>query len=405
MPEVNDLRTRPEGGSGAPDSVRESMRVLPSAFAVPLTLLTGRPYAGQRPVPYTPTRHLVNAIASVVSGVAVSGTALWAADPLLLLLLPGWAMTLHGARNLRMMIYHQCAHQNMWRRPGPDAVLGRVLAAVLMIQDFGRYSVEHVGDHHALHHMTRRDPTVQAFLVSLELRPGMTRRQMWRRVLVKTFSPWFHVRFLTARFRSFYSFASTAWRVATLAGLAVLAALATWLHLWIFLLVAWVLPMTVFYQMSNIFRLCVKHTFPGPEQTVRRGKEYFAGLTNAIFIGEAAPSPGLPPVRRYAAWLRWWFRMLLIHFPTRYLVLTGDTVVHDFHHRHPMNKDWANYIFAREDDHRRGSPRWPAYHEVWGLVAAIDLVFDSLRAADPDEYHPDRLAEVNHRELFMAFDD
>ncbi|MGC5343148.1 fatty acid desaturase [Streptomyces sp. DT171] len=413
MPEVNDPRTRPgrvpgDGtghGSGAPDRVRESMRVLPRPFAVPLTLLTGRPYAGQRAVHFTPTRHLVNAVMSIACGVALSGTALWAAGWLLVLLLPGWAMTLHGARNLRMMIYHQCAHQNMWRRRGADAALGRLLAAVLLVQDFGRYSVEHVGDHHALHHMTRRDPTVQAVLISLELRPGMSRRQMWRRMLGKVFSPWFHARFLTARFRSYYSFASTGGRVASAAGLVTVAALATWLHLWLFVLLAWVLPMTVLFQMSNVLRLCVKHTFPAPDRTVRRGKAYFAGLTNAIFIGEAAPSPELPRPRRYAAWARWWTRMLLIHFPSRYLVLTGDTVVHDFHHRHPMNKDWANYIFAREEDHRRGSPGWPDYHEVWGLVAAIDLVFDSLREADPEEYHPDRITEVNHRELFMAFDD
>ncbi|MGW3633613.1 fatty acid desaturase [Streptomyces sp. NPDC005122] len=385
--------------------MRESMRVLPEAFALPLTLLTGRPYGGQRPVGYTPTRHLANALGSTVGGVALSCAALSASGWLLLLLLPGWAMTLHGTRNLRMMIYHQCAHQNMWRQRRADATLGRALAAVLVIQDFDRYSAEHVSDHHALHHMTQRDPTVQAFLVSLQLRPGMTRDQMWRRVLGKIFSPWFHTRFLIARIRSFYTVASPGRRAGAVTGLVLLVGLASWLHLWVFLLVAWVLPMTLFFQVSNVLRLCVKHTFPAPEQTVRRGREYFASLTNAIFIGEAAPSPALPTVRRYVAWLRWWLRMLLIHFPARYLVLTGDTVVHDFHHRHPMNRDWANYIFAREADHRRGTPGQPAYHEVWGLVAAIDLVFDSLRAADPHEYHPDRLAEVNHRELFMAFDD
>ncbi|WP_265291722.1 fatty acid desaturase [Streptomyces sp. SHP 1-2] len=405
MTEVNDPRTRTGEEPGAPDGVRESMRALPRVFALPLTLLTGRPHAGQRPVHYTPTRHLLNAATSVACGLALSGTALRAAGWALLLLLPGWAMTLHGARNLRMMIYHQCAHQNMWRRRRADTALGRALAALLLVQDFGRYSAEHVGDHHALHHMTRRDPTVQAILVSLELRPGMSRRRMWRRVLGKTVSPWFHTRFLLARIRSYFSFASTGWRLASLTGLAVVAALATWLHLWLFVLLAWVLPMTVLFQISNVLRLCVKHTFPAPGQTVRRGKPYFASLTNAIFIGEAAPPPGLPPLRRWAAWTRWWTRMLLIHFPSRYLVLTGDTVVHDFHHRHPMTKDWANYLFGREEDHRRGSPGWPGYHEVWGLVAAIDLVFDSLRDADPDEYHPDRLAEVNHRELFMAFDD
>ncbi|MFE0703093.1 fatty acid desaturase [Streptomyces sp. NPDC058872] len=405
MSEVNAPRTQPEVGPGRPDPVRESMQVLPRVFAAPLTLLTGRPYAGQAPVRRTPTRHLVNALTSCALGVALGVAALTGGGPLLVLLVPGWAATLHGARNLRMMIYHQCAHQNMWRKRRPDELVGRLIAAALMIQDFDRYSAEHVGDHHALHHMTTRDPTVQAFLVTLRLRPGMSRARMWRRVLATCVSPWFHIRFLVARVRSYYAYAGPAWRVGTTLAYALAATVVTWLHLWTVVLVVWALPMILFFQISNVFRLCVKHSFPQPDQQLRRGKEYFAGLTNAIFIGERAPSPGLPAARRFAAWARWWLRMLFIHFPSRYLVLTGDTVVHDYHHRHPMSREWASYLFAREEDHRRGTPGWPAYHEVWGLIAAIDHVFDSLRTADPVEYAPERLAEVNHRALFMAFED
>ncbi|MBB0243728.1 stearoyl-CoA 9-desaturase [Streptomyces alkaliphilus] len=405
MHELNDSWRTVEPSAGGPDPVRESMRRLPRFCELPLTLLTGRPHAGQRPLHHTPTGHLTNAVVSMIVGLTLSALALSAASWYLLLLLPGWAVTLHGARNLRMMIYHQCAHMNMWGRRRADTLLGRIIAAVLLIQDFGRYRDEHVRDHHALHHMTLRDPTVQAFLVSLELRPGMSRRRMWRTVLGKLVSGRFHCRFLAARVRSYFHSATPAWRVGTAVGLTALFLLSLWLDFWLFLLVAWVLPMTLFYQVVNVLRLCVKHTFPAPGQAPRRGREYFAGLTNAIFIGETAPSPDLPTRRRAAAWFRWGARMLLVHFPARYLVLTGDTVVHDFHHRHPMSREWANYLFAREDDHVRGTPGWPPYHHVWGLVPAIDHVFDSLRAADPEEFHPDRLAEVSHRELFAAFDD
>ncbi|MFF2148174.1 fatty acid desaturase [Kitasatospora sp. NPDC058190] len=392
---------RPEPG----DRVRESMTRLPRALALPLTLLTGRPHLGQRPVRFTATRHLVNAFWSIGCGLVASATALATGGWWLFLLLPGWAMTLHGMRNLRMMVYHQCAHRNMWRRPRLDAALGTALAGLLVVQDFKRYSEEHVGDHHALHHMTLRDPTVQAFLVSLELAPGMSRGQMWRRVLAKIASPRFHLRFLAARVRSYLHAATPLARLCWVATTAVVAALATWLHLWTFVLTAWVLPLTFFYQISNTLRLCVKHTFPAPEQRVRKGREYFGSLTNAIFLGEPAPDAALPPGRRLLAWTRWWLRMLLVHFPARYLVLTGDTVCHDFHHRHPMSKDWADYIFAREADRVSGAGGWPDYRHVWGLVPAIDAVFDSLRAADPTEYSLSRLADINHRELFAAFDD
>ncbi|MFF5218062.1 stearoyl-CoA 9-desaturase [Micromonospora sp. NPDC000442] len=388
-------------------SIRDSMNALPRVLAMPLTFLTGKPHTGQRPLRLTPGFHLWAATASMVGGLVVSWAALANGGWWLLLLLLGWSMTLHGARNLRMMMYHQAAHRNMWARPRRDRVVGRLVAAALMVQDFDRYSTEHVIDHHAVHHMTVRDPTVQAFLIGLELRPGMTRRQMWRHLVRhKLLSPVFHLNFLLGRIQSYFAPASRSLRVATVAGYAAVVALAVNFDQWVFLLVAWVLPMTFFYQISNTLRLCVKHTFPGPEVTERRGREYFASLTNAILIGERTPvdrSGG--PLRRAARWFRWSLRMLTVHLPARYLVLTGDTVVHDFHHRHPMSRDWANYIFARHADIEAGHRGWPPYREVWGLVPAINLVFDSLGRADPQEYDRARIAQVSGRSVFSAFDD
>ncbi|WP_224058360.1 fatty acid desaturase [Streptomyces kanamyceticus] len=400
---------------GAPGSVpaidsgvRDSMRVRPAFLALPLTLLTGKPHTGQRPLRIPPTVHLVNALCSMVCGLALSGTALALGGGALALLLPGWAMTLHGMRNLRMMIFHQCAHRNMWARRRPDRAVGRIICALLLIQHFEEYSTEHVRDHHAVHHMTLRDPTVQAFLLSLELRPGMSRRRMWRVLLGKLVSPLFHLRFLRSRLRSYAATASAAERVAAVLFLALVAGLANWLHAWTFVLVAWVLPLTFFYQVSNTLRLCVKHTFPAPggaESGDRRGKAYFAGLTNAIFLGERAPARELTGPAALLAWTRWWTRMLLVHFPARYLVLTGDTVCHDFHHRHPMSRRWGDYVFARAADERSGHPGWPPYREVWGLVPAVNAVFDSLAAADPAEFDVERLADVSKRKLYAAFDD
>ncbi|MER7419057.1 stearoyl-CoA 9-desaturase [Micromonospora peucetia] len=387
------------------DPVRESMRILPDVFALPLTFLTGRPHLGQRPARITATRHLVNAFVSLLTGLAVTAATLHVGGWCLLLLPLGWAVTLHGMRNLRMMIFHQCAHSNMWGRKRLDAAVGRLVAALLMVQQFDRYQLEHVSEHHALHHMTVRDPTVQAILLTLELRPGMTRRQMWRKVLYKLVSPSFHLRFSLARIRSYFDLASASERVMATVGLVVVAALTTQWQAWTFVLIGWVLPLTVFFQMSNTLRLCVKHVFPAPGHTDRRGPEYFGGLTNAIFLGEAAPRPGQPWPAAFYAWTRWSCRMAFVHFPARYLVLTGDTVCHDYHHRHPKSPDWPNYIFAREQDRLAGHRAWPNYQHVWGMLPAVNLVFDSLCRADPDEYNVARLREVSRRELFTAFED
>lgn len=384
--------------------VRESLRRLPAVLQLPLTLLTGKPYQGQRALRLKPTAHLMAAAISIVSGLGLSWVALggWAR---LWLLVPGWAMTLHGMRNLRMMIYHQCAHRNMWARTKPDLVLGKIAAGLLVVQDFDSYSREHIGDHHALHHMTLRDPTVQAMLVGLELRAGMTRAQMWRRVRGKLVSPKFHANFLVARVRSYFAAADFIPQVVTTVLYLGVAAMVTTFGLWIYVAVAWILPLTVFFQVSNVLRLCVKHTFPAAGTERRRGKEHFVSLTNAIFLGEAVPDAASSRLVGALAWLHWAARMAFVHAPARYLVMTGDTVCHDFHHRHPMSRDWASYIFARQADLDSGHQGWPAYREVWGLIPAINVVFDSLSAADGDEFDLAAMPEVSRHKLYAAFDD
>lgn len=389
----------------AASDVRESMTRLPEPLQLPLTWLTGRPYTGQRGPRPTPGFHLAGGVVSLVTGLAVSTAALGAGGWWTLLLAAGWAVTLHGLRNLRMMVYHQCAHRNMWARKRLDRALGRVIAGLLLVQDFDGYAREHVGDHHALRHMTPADPTVQAILVSLELRPGMTRARMWRRVLGKIGSPLFHARFTTSRVRSYLAAAPWPDRLLAVTGHGLAYAAAVTTGTWPWLLLAWTVPFTVLYQISNVLRLCVRHTFPGPGVREKRGRDYFGRLTNAIFLGERAPRSGLPRGRATAAWIRWGARMLTVHLPARYLVLTGDTVCHDYHHRYPMSRQWADYLFARQRDLEAGHPGWPPYREVWGLVAAIDTVFDSLRTADPETYDRARLPRLSERALFSAFED
>ncbi len=398
-------RSRTERNELVDAGPRESMRRLPDLAQLPLTLLTGKPYTGQRSPRPGPTLHLLMAVLSTVVGVTGSTAAVFAGGWFLAALPITWAITLHGMRNLRMMIYHQCAHRNMWARRGPDALLGKLLAALLLVQNFGRYSKEHVGDHHALHHMTLKDPTVQAFLISLEVHPGMPRRRMWLRLSGKLLSPRFHLGFAIGRLRSFLHGSSWTERSAGLLVHGGIAAATISVAGWTAWPLVWLVPLFPLFQVSNTLRLCVKHTFPGPADETRHGKAYFASLTNAIFLGEAVPERAGGALRAAARWSRWGTRMACVHFPARYLVLTGDTVCHDFHHRYPSTRNWSDYIFARQRDLEDGHPGWPAYDQVWGLVPAINKVFDSLSAADPDEFDVHKIGAVSGRELFAAFDD
>lgn len=405
---VSTMKPIPDLAYEAPRKVigpRESMRVLPSFMQLPITLLTGKPHVGQRRLLTSPTYHLLAAIFSMAIGVTASFVGWFLGGAWLLLLAPGWAMTLHGMRNLRMMIYHQCAHRNMYGQRKLDVAIGRLISSLLVIQNFQRYRQEHVSDHHAVHHMTLQDPTVQAFLRGLDLHPGMRRAQMWHRLIGKLLSPKFHATFAVARVRSFLYGSAPSEKLTIFLVYTGITAIVVITNTWLPFLVVWVIPLVPFFQVSYTLRLCVKHTFPSPDVTDRRGKEYFANLTNAVFLGEVAPSSPINTAHAMTDWLRWVWRMIFVHFPARYLVLTGDTVCHDYHHRHPASKQWHNYIFARQDDDEAGHPGWPPYQEVWGLVPAINRVFDSLFVADAEYYDVRRISSVSKRELFSAFDD
>ena len=51
---------------------------------------------------------------------------------------------------------------------------------------------------------------------------------------------------------------------------------------------------------------------------------------------------------------------------------------HDHHHRHAMHADWANLIFDRQRAIDAGEAE---YTDVWGLVAAINIVLEGLAPA------------------------
>lgn len=386
---------------------RETMRALPRFIQYPLTLFTGKPLAGQKSLSWwTPGFHLATAALSMAVGVGISCTALILGAYWLLLLLPGWAVTLHGMRNLRMMIYHQCSHRNMYRNRRLDTVIGRATSSLLIIQNFARYSREHVSDHHAAHHMTLRDPTVQAFLVSLNLHPGMTHAADVApgpgQAVLAVVPPQLHggaCPFVLARLRPGGEgdqphavrgcggghrgdghLAYAAHRLVRPAASAVPGeqhpAAVCEAHL----------PRAASRSApgQGIFR-------QSHQRDIHRRTGSFSGSAGSETRGGLVRLDSPHAVRARAS--------------TRFLVLTGDTVVHDFHHRYPSTPKWANYIFERQADADRGSPGWGPYKQVWGIVPAINLVFDSLSAADPEEFDIKRLREVSKRELFAAFDD
>lgn len=329
-------------------------------------------------------------------GFTVIGAGWWAA------LVPvSWLLTTHGLRKLRVMILHQCSHNNFLPHRTLDSYIGRFIALLVVSQEYAGYQREHVSDHHSVHHMTMRDPTVQFLIVGLGAHPGMTRRQLWRRLLVAVLLPRHHIQVTWARVASHLRGTPMGHRAALAAMLGGQLLVVGLNGAWPAYLVVWVFPLIVLFNASAAIRVCSRHTFPAPGVALR-GRMAIAAHTHGIFLGDPVPAAGRPWRRLAVDWTRWWLRLVLVHLPARLLVMVGDTPCHDHHHRYPRSPGWANYFSAREDDIRRGHPHWPPYTEVWGLTEAINMVFDSLSVADPARYDPRAGEPARAREFLVV---
>lgn len=379
-----------ERDAGIPVCPRESMRVLPKALQPFLTWMVGKPLPEQTSWQLTPWHHLFAALIPLAVGVALAGVGVTLKQWWLLLLVPGWMLSVHGSRKLRATILHQCAHGNFVRNKRIDSALGRAISIVSFSQEYFDYKQEHVPGHHSSKHMSMEDPTVQYLILRMRARAGMRREQLWRRLFLTLLSPYFHVMTMYRRFASHFRGTPIWYRVVFASTLILQVAVVTALNAWTLFLVAWVIPLGVLFNVAVALRVASEHIFPpagmDPDKLDKVARA--ARFTNGIFLGEAAPSPHPSRIIRAGRWARWGFRMLFVHLPWRLMVMEGDGPCHDYHHRYPRSVDWPNYIFARQRDLTSPGGQENPYTEVWGLFAAIDAVFVSLSKADPAMYDP-----------------
>jgi fatty acid desaturase len=374
-------RTRDFNFNQAPRDRRESMRVLPD-FAQPfLTWLSGKPLSDQEMPERTAGYQLFTGAITLFAGISMAIVSIQNGLTMRALLLPmAWLLIVSGARKLQLMIIHQCAHGNFSRNAKVNESLGVFLSFAFCITPFRIYRKEHMFDHHSRSHMTMKDPTVIFVVEHLGIRPGMTRREMWRQLFLKLFSPIFHTRTFFRRLKAQTRAPKGEFSVALAAWILVLTLAARAGHL-ITLALAVGVPMILLYQMSGAIRLCLEHTFLTERSREDSAWAHHNKFSRAIFLGDATPAAYLPVPKKICLWLIWTLRLLFVHLPCRMFVLTGDTLVHDFHHRLPQSRQWPNYIMARSRDAKAGTGSKLSYQEIWGMVPALNESFDSLRAS------------------------
>ena len=179
----------------------------------------------------------------------------------------------------------------------------------------------------------------------------------WNLLLSTIFSPRFHWTFICARFRQNYITAPMYRRLIAVifwASVLIIVLVNQW---WKELIVAWVFPLTVPFQISALLQFISEHDW--------RGNGDSNSKSHGRFCGEAPPFG-----KSIGAWFGWISRMLY-HFCVRVAVLPGDLPQHDWHHKSPKTqKDWSMSTYARQKEVESGAE----YTEFWGLGNAIGHV-------------------------------
>jgi fatty acid desaturase len=364
------------------DPRAEMYRRLPGLVQPFLTWLTARPAPGEAAKSRSAHYHVVTAFAALAAGVALSlamlelGGACLAALPFLLI------VSASGMGKLQAVVFHHCAHGTVFRERSTNRRVGEAISILLLMKHFDVYQHEHMLHHSPNKLLTHEDEFTQFIMNLAGLRPGLPKADLRRRVLISFISPFFHLRFLLARFSSCLLSHSTSHN---LIGCAAWGGLfyGVWLTgTWTELAVVWLFPVVVLLQIGTALRTLCEHRFPEPEVIEARGKTFVCLATAGVFPGAPVPEQSAATPGGLIAWIGWWSEMLTIHLLSRVFVLVGDAPCHDFHHRRPASRRWTDYIHARQKDADSGCPTYPlGYIETWGLFEAIDENLASLSTA------------------------
>ena len=374
------------------DDPRAHMAARLPAFLQPLlTLITAKPAPGEETPERSPIAFVAGGLLAMLGGAGLSAAAIAVTMPLwlaCLLLLVGLTTTASGLGLYQVVVFHHCSHGTVFPTRERNRAIGRLVSSLLLFARFEDYQREHMLHHSANKMLTDEDEFTGFVFGVCRLEPGVSKRELWRRVVTNLVSPLFHARFLRRRVKAamFGQDRQHNWmsRSAYLAAFALAAATGTMTEF----LVAWVLPLTVLLQIATVFRILCEHRFPEPELIAARGKAFVCASTTGVFPRAMPPDARANTLRGILAWALWWANMLTVTVFSRAFVLVGDAPCHDFHHRRPANRKWTSYAHARQQDSDAGSPGFPVgYTENWGLIRAVDSNLATLAATPPGLVH------------------
>lgn len=295
------------------------------------------------------------------------------------------AVVISAARYLQLCILHHAAHGNVFGG-SKDIVLGRLLATMLFIERFDSYAARHVISHHGPQSVsTTLDDTVRFLRETVGIVPGDSIEANRSRFMASLLSPRVHAAMLWQRIHSQLLSGSWISRLVATSYLGGVITFALLTETWLAVLSAWVMPITVGYQIAQCARLIVEHHWP--KLAGHRTPREHDVLTVAVRC--VPPRPECPA----AGSLLLWYLDVAFNALIRCLVLPGDSgPSHAWHHGRPRG-DWANHIAEAA-----AWNRWRLAHgrgetpQVWGYRAALTSALESYAQASPASLEPSATA-------------
>lgn len=331
--------------------------------------------------------YLVASLVWLAAGVAgmvwaLSGISMLAAVPVYFV---SMILIVGGARYMVATNIHMMAHHLMFRSAAANLWWGEILSTIFLIQSLTRYRSDHLKHHGKI--FATLDDGDAVMVLRMGFVPGKTPRQLWLNLLKLCASPRFNLLFLKGRLRENLVLPPTYRKAMTLGWFAIVAAIG-WFAGPAILFHAYLLPILLLIQPPAVVQLLCEHVYINTDMPSRERHKL---LSNGRYCGVPLPPRSGDPVRHAAALTAWSLRMIFVELPFRIIVLQGSMPEHDWHHRHPGSRIWANGRMLREEEVARelAGKGETSFLETWGSFEIVDRVLRSMSRATP--YPQDQL--------------
>ena len=255
--------------------------------------------------------------------------------------------------------------------------LGEFISILTLTLNFKEYQKAHNTDHHSGKQLlTPGDETYEYLINTVGFRLGMTTDEAWKHLRETLLSPKFYINRCLSRLNDTFLSDSHTHNILSYIFWLPIISFIILINSCLTFFIAWIIPISIFFEASSLLRQCVEHKFPVP-MTSNRTPQILNQMTTAIFCGEQTPQiySSDSITKRFFLWSKWWLRMFFYHLPCRVLILTGDSAGgHDWHHRNQGSSEWLNCIFERQKEIESGVQ----YYHTWGLLEAINETFKTL---------------------------